>query len=252
MLLDVQRRFRDIVTGKTDPAAEFVTAPQGRVSRRLGVYRNNVQKSLVDVLAAAFPVVQRIVGARFFSALAQDFAVRHLPDVPHLSVYGAGFANFIAAHAHTQELPYLSDVARLEWARGEAYFAADAPALDPQHLAEMPAEALPAATFRLHSAARLVRSTYPIHRIWELHQAEGADIPQVDMSVAECVLITRPQYQVIVREVSSADAAFVAACADGENLNAAASAAMAIDDAFDLQGALQQHFVNGTFTTLGA
>ncbi|MBL8630062.1 MAG: putative DNA-binding domain-containing protein [Rhodospirillaceae bacterium] len=244
MLLDLQRTFRNTVAGPTDDAAALVTTP-----RRLAIYRNNVQKSLVDVLSAAFPVVQRIVGERFFFALARDFAVKHLPDVPHLSVYGAGFPDFISGHAETKTLPYLSDVARLEWLRGEAYFAADALALDPQALAGVPAQSVSALKLQLHPATRLMQSMFPVHRIWAVHQLGDGDIPAVDMSVAESALITRAQYQVTVREIDAADAVFVKACAKGENLEAAASAALATDEGFDLQGALQSHLMNGTFTS---
>lgn len=252
MLLDLQRAFRATVLSHEDAAASLVQTPHGAVARRLAVYRNTVQKSLVDVLAAAFPIVQRIVGERFFFALARDFATRFPPHVPQLSVYGADFPAFIADHERTGDLPYLADVARVEWARGQAYFAEDAEPLNPQTLSALALEKLPAAIFHLHPATNLVSSRFPIHRIWSVNQPDVAQVPAVDMSVSESVLITRPQYQVIVRALSSADATFVAACARGLSLNDATMAALAVDDAFDLQTALQHHLLNATFVRLTA
>jgi hypothetical protein len=255
MLLEVQRAFRTAVTGRDDKVAASVRVPNGSVARRLAVYRNTVQRSLIDVLATAFPVTQRIVGERFFATLASEFVMQCPPLVPQLSVYGAGFPDFIAAHAQTQGLPYLPPVACLEWARGESYFAPDAAPLNPQDLAGLSPEALPNLQFALHPAARLVRSVYPIHRIWSVNQPDVLEVPAVDMECAESVLITRPRYDVRVRCLSEADAAFVDACARGATLNDATLAALQVDETFDLQSALQHHFIHGTFvatTPLGS
>lgn len=252
MLLELQRAFRATVTGEADAVAPFVCVARGPATRRIAVYRNTVQQSLVDTLATAFPVVVRIVGARFFRALARDFVVRFPPAVPQLALYGAGFPDFIAGHERTQMLPYLADVARLEWARGECYFAADAPPLDPSQLAGLAPERLAAARLTLHPAARLVRSPFPIHRIFMVNQPDVIAVPPVDMSIPEDVLLTRPGGRVDLRLIAQADAAFVAALAAGAALAQAADAALAADAAFDLQGALQQHFARGTFAAVAA
>ena len=51
---------------------------------RFAVYRNNVVCSLVDGLAAAFPVVQALVGEDFFRAMAAVFVRRAPPRSPVL------------------------------------------------------------------------------------------------------------------------------------------------------------------------
>jgi hypothetical protein len=246
MLLELQRAFRRTVTGRDDALTDYVVGQR----RRIAVYRNTVQKGLVDVLAVAFPAVKRIVGEGFFLALARDFVIHHQPQVPQLSRYGADFADFIAAHDKTQALPYLPDVARLEWARGEAYFAADAAPLDPAALAAVPMDRLSDVKLVPHPAARLIRSRFPVHRIWSVNQPEVAEVPEVDMSVAEDVLITRPLYEVIVRLISPADATFVSSCIAGGSLGEATVAGLSAAEDFDLQSALQEHFFKATFAAI--
>ena len=248
MLRDLQKQFATAVTGTGDAGLDaHVRSPGGRVSTRIDVYRTTVQESLGDVLAAAYPVTQRIVGAGFFRGLAAAFIAQHPPTVPHLAVYGDGFADFVAIFAPANALPYLPDVARLEWARGEVYFAADAAPLDPVSLQAIAAQALPELKLRPHPAARLVISPFPALRIWEVNQPEVAEIPAIDMSMAQQVLITRPAFQIVMREISAADAAFVAALMNGAGLGDAATAALEVDSAFDLQAALQGHLLHGTF-----
>lgn len=207
------------------------------------VYRNNVRGGLVETLATAFPVTRRIVGAAAFAGVADAFVCAAPPRVPHLSAYGAGLADFIAGHEIGGQLPYLSDVARLEWARAESYFAADAPSMDPARLAALSPEGMAAAVLALHPAARLVPSRYPIHRIWEVNQLDN--VPGVDMSVAETVLVTRPGMAIAMRKICAADAALVQAAE--RSLDEAADAAMAVDAGFNLQAALAAHFTGATF-----
>ncbi len=246
MLAGLQRAFQDAVLGEADGTlAEHVTAPG--LAARIAVYRNTVQGSLGEVIAAAFPVTRRIVGDAFFSALARRFAAGHPPRLPQLSAYGADFPDLLAEEAALHRLPYLADVARLEWARGESYFAAEAPALTPGVLIETSPEALDALKLRLHPATRLVRSPYPIHRIWQVNQPEVEDVPAVDMSVAENVVLTRREGRVALRLTSAGDAALVAAIAEGEGLGDAAARALAEDAAFDLESALRDHLIAGTF-----
>ena len=245
-LRDLQKQFRSAVLGRDNGGlANRVQAP-GPVGDRLGVYRNTVQGSLADALVATFPVVRRIVGEEFFAGFARRFVAAHPPQRPQLSTYGAGFPDFIAAADVNQQLPYLADVARLEWARNESYFAADAPLIDTQRLA-IDAEDLETMTLRLHPAARCVVSRFPIFRIWEVNQPTITNVPTVDMSIPQAVLISRPKHHVIVREIALADAAFVIALSEGETFGDAADTAFLNDPTFDLQGALAQHFVHGTF-----
>lgn len=246
VLQEMQRRFRAAVLGSDDaPVADFIHGAHGETAARIGVYRNTVQASLIDVLATAFPVTQRILGERFFSAIAARFIVTAPPRVPQLSLYGDGFTDFLAGQDVAQQLSYLPDVARLEWARGESYFAADAPPLNIARLAALSPEDMDRIVLGLHPATRMISSKYPIYRIWEVNQLSVTDVPAVDMSVGQRVLVSRRDHHLVTRALDKFDAAFVSAIAAGKNLSAAAAG---LPETFDLQQALQNHFINGTFT----
>jgi hypothetical protein len=191
--------------------------------------------SLINALAATFPVTRRIVGGKAFADIARRFVVTHPPRRPQLSAYGDRFADVLAGH----ELRYLADVARLEWARVESYFAADASALDFTALARLSAEEMAAAHLKLHPATRVIDSPYPIQRIWDANQLE--DVPALDMSIAECVLVTRRDHQVTSRVISPPDAAFLRKVAEGKPLGEAA------EGATELKALLAAHFSGGTF-----
>jgi hypothetical protein len=131
------------------------------LTRRFGVYRNNVYASLIEVLQGRFPVTARLVGDEFFRAMARLYVEQAPPCSPVLLHYGAGFPEFVASFAPAEGVPYLADMAALEWARSAAYHAADA--------VPMPVEALAPAVehaahvrLLLHPSLHLVSSAYPI------------------------------------------------------------------------------------------
>ncbi len=244
MLHDLQLRFAATLRGADNaPLADYIDAPAGRIA----IYRNTVQGSLVETLRAAFPVVERIVGATFFASRARDFAAAAPPRRPHLSTYGDGFADFLATLTTTSSLPYLADVARLEWALNESYFAADAPALDPATLQTLSDDHLAGLRLAMHPATRMISSSFPIVRIWQVNQLDVTDVPAIDMSIAETALVTRRDGHIAVRALASGDGAVVAALGADQVLDDAIAAAFAVDAAFDVQACLHAHLAGGTF-----
>lgn len=160
------------------------------VGQRFAIYRNNVAVSLMEALAAKFPVVAALVGAEFFRAMARVFVAAHPPKGPILAEYGAEFPDFIAAFPPAGGLPYLADTARLEAACLAAFHAADAPALGAGEFAAVPTEALADLRLAPHPAARLVRARFAIASLWAAHQP-GGEIGAVDPLLPEDALVTR-------------------------------------------------------------
>lgn len=137
----------------------------------MAIHRGNALAVRRDALAAAHPVVQRLVGDAFFAEAATQFARAHPSTSGDLHAYGGpAFAEFLSRYVPAGGLPYLPDVARLEWAVHECQHAADGAPLDHAALAALPGEALSALKLRLHPAARLVESDHPILAIWEANQ----------------------------------------------------------------------------------
>jgi hypothetical protein len=87
---------------------------------RIAIYRRTVFANYRNALAATYPVVKRLVGAPFFNTAVDSYVHAHPSASGDLNVYGDAFGDFLAAYPHAANLPYLPDVARLEWAIDEA------------------------------------------------------------------------------------------------------------------------------------
>lgn len=249
MLRELQEGFRRSVLEGDDGRLKTIIAGDGvGPDRRLAIYRNNTFGSLIGVLAAAFPVVARLVGDRFFRFAAREYIAAHPPHVPQLLAYGDAFADFLDTFPAAATVPYLGDVARLEWARNEALFAADADPLDPAALECIPADRYAELRFVLHPAVRLVTSRFPVLAIWQANQAHNETVPPVARDAGgQHVLVSRPGLRVDNRTVGAGEFALLTCLSRGAMLAEAAEEATALESGLDLQIALASHFRLGTF-----
>ena len=243
MLPDLQAAFRAGTIGR-DAAAVAALANGGMENgHRFGIYRNNIFQSLTGVLEAAFPTIRKLVGDENFAVLAHRFIAAHPPRRPQLYAYGGDFASFLAGfEPAVEELPFLPDLAQVEWAVNEAYFEADAEPLYSDHLAGLAPNRYGRLRLNLHPTVRLIASDWPV---WDLWDADT--LPEPWPEAAQSVLVRRPANTVDVVMLTPGDFAFVSAAAGGETLGQAAASGAGADTAFDLATCLAGHLAGGTF-----
>ena len=265
VLLDEARRASDIVaTIVTSPQDEILARSQHqmaaalfdraaeagaiglfngdaqRVSQRLALYRGNLVATGDKALAAAYPVLQALVGEEFFSALARAFGKQQPSTSGDLNQYGEGFADFLSGFAHVAEYPYFPDMARCEWAIHRAHYAATATPFDPAPLATWTPDQFDQAHCRLHPATQLLASRWAIAELWLAHQPDSATAFPDVLEVPCFALVVRPQWRVSLLPISQAAHAALDLLQQGATLGAAVDAALSIDAGFDLGLHLQQ------------
>ena len=248
-LKGLQDAFCEALWDADKPVPEGVVGRTREPSaKRFNVYRNNVYLSLIEAIANRYPVVARLVGEEFFAAAARAFVEAHPPQNPMLLAYGGVFADFLADLDPVRDLPYLPDVARLEWAWHEAYHARDADPLGADDLDGVPPERVPDLTLSLHPSLRLVSSAYPVVSIWETNTADD-EVTPIDLnSGGEDALVLRPHHDVDVLRLPPGACIFIARLGQGDPFGAAAEAATAVCPQFDLQANLFALITNGALS----
>ncbi|MGI9524026.1 MAG: HvfC/BufC N-terminal domain-containing protein [Hyphomicrobiaceae bacterium] len=222
---DAQSSFVDrLFQSDLDVPAGIGTTGDFPAKKRFNVYRNNVMASLSDALVSNYPVVNTLVGDEFFREMARVFIVSHPPGTPVLLEYGREFASFIETFAPARTLPYLADVARLEWAWIVAYHAADSDPIAIGALQAIAADQLEEVRLDFHPSFHLIRSGWPAASIWHAHQFD--DDPAVRMQdiapERENAIVVRPRSSVDVRRIKAGSAEFVACLRRGGTLAQAA------------------------------
>jgi hypothetical protein len=238
-LAELQRDVRAALLAGDERAAREIVPDGLPPAARLAVYRHHVLASLTAALEATFPVVVRLVDARFFR-FACDRYVREAPPAgPCLFEYGVTFPDFLARFEPCRHLAWLPDVARLEWAMNAALHAPEAEPLTAGALRARPAGALDTLELALHPSVSLLESPWPVDRVWRASQPGGDGAADLDAGgVRLCVW--RQRDDVVFRALPPAAFAFRRALVSGGSLAGAAAAALEAEPGAELAGLLRE------------
>ncbi|MGH1353342.1 MAG: DNA-binding domain-containing protein [Methyloligellaceae bacterium] len=233
------------------PVPDEIGKTLGEPSRkRFNVYRNNSAVGISEALMAGFPVVAQLVGEEFFKAMASVYMQSNLPASPVMMRFGDNFPEFIANFEPAQSVPYLADIARLEWAWTGAYHAADADPIGIEALGQIDPEMLHEVKFSLHPSLHLMKSEWPVFSIWSAHQQENtSDIMERLEFKPEQGLIVRPHLDVEVMVLMDLAYGFIYHISRGKNLGNAFSQ-LGTENPDDLSGCLQLLFNSGSIISV--
>ncbi|MDE2305830.1 MAG: putative DNA-binding domain-containing protein [Gammaproteobacteria bacterium] len=231
-LLELQLGFAAAMRGQGERVHGAIDGRAIGVSARLGIYRHAIDATRLRTLASTYPTVQALVGEAFFEQLARRYAARHPSLCGDLCAYGDSFARFIEQSPEAiGPVPYLAEVARFEWLRQEAAFAADADPLEREHRAPCASAEPHALGVRFHSSVRTFRSDFPILSIHRWCETSAGDAPTL-ADGAECGLIWREGDQVAASVVHPSSYACIESLRAGQSVGEAAAAGSAVDPEF--------------------
>src|SRR5439155_25919769 len=248
-LREIQRRFVEAVFSP-ESSIDFVAGSPASARDRTAIYRRTIFTNYHNALSATYPVVKRLTGAPFFHTAVDAFAHAYPSHSGDLNSYGDALGEFLATYPPAADLPYLADVARLEWAIDEAPRAGEASCAPESVLAALavaPPHRLPALRLRLEPSCRLVASPFPILRIWQTNQPgySGDDRVMLDEG-SDAMLIRRGDNGISLERLTAGDHAWLAALAAGGTLGTAIEAAQGADATFDLGVTLREQIAAGT------
>ena len=250
-LPELQQTFADWVLrgGSLNPMSVAIKTNGLTAEQRLQVYRNNTQLGFTEALRDGYPVVNKLVGNDFFNHLARSYIRRYPPTAGCLLSFGGQFADFIADFQPAEGLPYLTDVARLEWYWHEAFHEADASALDVAKLAIIAPDAYDKLGFALHPSTRFLASDFPILKIWQANQEGYEGNGRINLDEGGCrLLVYRPQLEVDIIPLIEADYLFLTLLDMKQTLTQAVEQALSIEPNFNVQAVLKHWIGNGLIT----
>jgi len=246
-LRDLQTRFAaDLFSTAGGSECWYLRSDGLQPTHRLDIYRNNVFSNYREALRAVYPVVERLVGERFFCHAVDHYVRAYRSLSGDLGDYGRQFAEFLASFPAVRQLVYLPDVARLEWLVEKAFHAAHRPPLDLARLGQVPPLQVSRLQFSLHPAVLLLASVHPIAAIWRANQADRDGSVAEDTTGSESVLVRREGFEVVIETLAVADFAMLSRLADGCDFGAAYAGAVAESGEFDVGEFLRRHVATGT------
>ena len=220
----------------------------------LGIYRSSIHGQFTDALGELFPVCRRLVGERLFAALCLPYIHEQRSASADLGAFGSDFSAHIAAEVASHQglagLPYLADVARLEWAWHQVFHGSDQGPFDHQALAQVPAGSQGQLCFQLPLASRLISSDYPIHTIWQHNQPDWRPEPGEDERIdldagGVALLLWRNGSEMRLDPLTADQHQLLSLLASGVDLDQLNRQLALTDDDIDLVGVLPGLLQNG-------
>lgn len=194
------------------------------LNRGLQTYQANAAASAQRSLQTAYPVIAQLIGDQAFEHLARDLWAQHPPTRGDLTQWGGELSGFIARISALKTEPYLSDVAKAEWALHTAATVADQ-AADLTTLSLLTTQDPAALTLQLAPGTALVHSLYPIASMLTAHLYARPSLEEVGQklrqNLPEVALVWRQGLRPMVVRCTAAEAAFMGQLLAGASLLAA-------------------------------
>jgi hypothetical protein len=246
-LPEIQRGFAAAMrTGDCNAIAGFIADGPLSPQQAIGIYRNTFIAGAIKALRLSYPAIERLTGADFFDHAAAHFVDASPPRSGCLDDYGAGFGEFLETFEPAAGLPYLPEVARLEWAVNKALHAGDETPLDAEDFCAAAQIAPARLVLTPHPSLSLLETAFPADAIWRAVLAEDDDaLSALSLGGGPFYLLTsRDAEGVQVNRLSKEAYQFLFALCAGHSFAVAFDAA----HSDELPPLLAECFARGRFT----
>ena len=197
-------------------------APLSAVAR-LDIYAEAYFIRIAESLGSDFAALKKDLGDEQFLRLAAAYLKAFPSRVGNIGEVGRHLPKFLRSRLSDGEYegrPYLSDLARLEWAGIESFYAPDAAPLFPQALTQISTEDWPKVCFKLDPSVRLLGTRWSIEDHWQTRGNEDDKAPKIQaLSAGSALLVHRRGGEVSIRRMEALEYRTLKSMASGEPLS---------------------------------
>lgn len=240
-LAHFQDQFTDLLfnaKSSLTPDDLLDVAPTPALAKQVEIYRQQALDNLHVQMRRVFPITQRLLAPGEFRAASDAYFLASAPSAIDPMQYAKRFSSFLEGFTTEKDLPYLADVAMLDYGCFQAKQSIDAEPTNSKIFTETPPEQLANRKIQLHPACFWMTSPYAIYNIW--HRFTTSRPTQLENSLlAQEVLIIRPQLRVEVHKIDPGFIKTLDALDEGQTLNDALMKGGAADPKFNAMAALQ-------------
>ena len=251
MLHELQEKFFNSVYQPESSIPELIKPGNLSVSEQLAIYRESILGGMSKALAEVYPVCRQLVGDAFFDHMADAYVLQYVSTTADITCYGEQLAEFIENFEAAGSVPYLADVARLEWAWHRAINAADEPVLSARELNQVAGADYAGIRLQLQNSTTLLRSPYPILHIWQVHQDDYEG--EIDISLDEGgidLLVWRCGQELHIEPLNEVQTRFIQQCQQQATLEQAYTTLLQHAPQTNLAGLLSTSLEQGWYSSM--
>lgn len=214
---DLQRAFQDylLVTSDVFQAAVRDTKKADRVTL-LDVYRDGYALRLIEVLTTDYPGLMAMAGPADFDHVARAYIAAHPSRHRSVRWFGEGLADFLARTPPYNASPAAAEMARFEWALGEAFDSANVAPIAAGALMALPPEAWETLAFTTLPSLHRCTFAFEVAQAWQRRdEVEPGDLEVAHADEPVTWAIWRPERVSNFRSLDPDEAAMLGALVAG-------------------------------------
>jgi hypothetical protein len=189
-LAALQARMQQDILHRDGSALDAIAVPPGhRAEDRLFVYQNAYVARLVEIMGKDYDTTWTYLGDQLFYDLARQFIAAHPSKTPNARWFSHGFPDFLAGLDLATQNPAVAELCAIERALGDAFDAADQPALSRDSLAQIMDNTGARLTF--HPSVALLRLATNSYDIFNALRADQTPPDVIRLQDETWVLIWR-------------------------------------------------------------
>lgn len=195
----------------------------------MGIYQHSAIANITNSLRLSYPVIEKLVGKDFFQLMCKSYIVIHWPTTGNMDDYGESFSSFLAAFEQVKHLPYLEDVAHLEWLFHQSSLANDNSYFDWTRLVKVTSS--DTLTFLLAPTVSIMRSATPVDKIWLMNQENAPEISELSLDGTSdtFIVLFRQGLKTEMMTIAESEFTFLQSIEKGLDFEATIESAKAVD-----------------------
>ena len=171
---------------------------------------------LIEVLTTDYSGLMAMAGSADFDHMARAYIAAHPSRHPSVRWYGAGLADFLANTPTHSRTPAAAEMARFEWALGEAFDSPDVTPVKAEALMALPPEAWETLAFTALPSLHRLALAFEAPQAWQRREEVEAGNLEVERSPEPLVwAIWRPELVSNFRSLDADEAAMLDALVEG-------------------------------------
>ncbi len=156
-LLTLDARMQSQVLGSAQVGAE----------ERLTIYANAYRLRLLEALDTDYPGLHSLLGDDEFDAMGRAYIGAHPSSHFSLRWFGDRMSEFQRTTEPYSNYPVLAEMAAFEWAKSDAFDAADSTTVTIEDMAAIPPDAWPTLRFAPHASLRRLDLRWNVPTVWK-------------------------------------------------------------------------------------
>jgi len=219
-LTKLQSEFKQYLMLETGHISDHIDSSEELSNDfRLAIYANAYRMRLIEALEKDYPAVFYLLGEDAFAKTALAYISAYPSKHPSLRWFGQHFAKFFLHEAEFESMPYISELAKLEWLLVEAFDAKDVSTIQESDVANVPAEAWPSLVLHFHPSVHIFQYHWNIIPIWQAEKNESIPPQPVMLDSGEVCLVWRHKLETRYRTLEADEALVAGQMLQGEDFS---------------------------------